>query len=310
MAKIIYYYQTLIDLLPLINAYDSEKSNFYETLVMILSSIHFGYNPDGTPYIHLNDYPPTDTKFNKCWEQLNILSNKGTTIMLMMGGAGGAYRELFSNFEVYYPMLKNTIKTHSIIKGIDLDIEEYIQYIIKKNKNKPEQEQKKNLEQMIDEIKMLINKLIIDFTEDFIVTMAPLGGSLESDTSGMGGFVYKTLYTSVEGKYIDWFNCQCYGAYSLNIVDNIVKNDYPPEKIVMGMLSGQYPNQESFNTALITVQNIKNKYPTFGGVYVWEYIDSPPNNGNASTWATDIYKVLNGEYDSNNHNSKAFCNIS
>ena len=43
---------------------------------------------------------------------------------IMMGGAGGAYADLFSNYETYYTLLKDFIQQHSIIKGIDIDIED------------------------------------------------------------------------------------------------------------------------------------------------------------------------------------------
>ena len=76
--------------------------------------------------------------------------------MLMMGGAGGAYTELFSEFDVYYPMLKKLLTTKSWIKGIDLDMEESVS---------------------IDNAKKLIQCLVRDFGEDFIITMAPVSPS-------------------------------------------------------------------------------------------------------------------------------------
>ena len=93
--KTIYYYQTFIGLEKLI-----PKSKDID--VIIVSSIHFGENK-----LYLNDNIPHDPIFNKLWEQTKILSEKGVKIMLMMGGAGGAYQELFSNFSVYYPLLIN-----------------------------------------------------------------------------------------------------------------------------------------------------------------------------------------------------------
>ena len=61
---------------------------------------------------------------------------------------------------------------------------------------------------------MLINRLIEDFGEEFTITMAPVSSSLENDGGSMANFNYKTLYNSNEGKYINWFNTQCYYSFS------------------------------------------------------------------------------------------------
>ena len=93
MTKVIIYYQTLTDLSPLLNIKPLPITHIH------LSSIHFGKNNDNTPYIHLNDYPPTDERFSKVWNQLSLASSLGVKIILMVGGAGGAFSLLFSEFE-------------------------------------------------------------------------------------------------------------------------------------------------------------------------------------------------------------------
>ena len=45
-------------------------------------------------------------------------------IMVMLGGAGGAYQELFRHFDTYYSLLKKFLEKFKFIKGIDLDVEE------------------------------------------------------------------------------------------------------------------------------------------------------------------------------------------
>ena len=251
--KIIYYYQTLVGLKSIL---DEEVPSCTH---IILSSIHFGLNTDGSPYIHLNDHSPEDSIFDECWKELKTLSDRGVCIMVMMGGAGGAYRDLFSNYTVYYNLLKEFILNHEIIKGIDIDIEETVD---------------------LNDVKKLIQNIRDDFgsNEDFIITMAPLGGSLMSDYSGMGGFIYKELYNSEVGKYINWFNGQYYGSYTIYDFIRTVQNGYPAEKIVMGMVSGNFPTKALFDIALVTIKNIKDRFPNFGGVDVWEYFDSPPGN--------------------------------
>ena len=46
-----------------------------------------------------------------------------------------------------------------------------------------------------------MNRLIQDFGEDFTITMAPVADALINDGAGFGGFSYKELYNSKEGKY-------------------------------------------------------------------------------------------------------------
>ena len=53
-----------------------------------------------------------------------LLAERGVSIRLMVGGAGGAFIELFNNFEGYYPLLHDTLVSRPWISGIDLDVEE------------------------------------------------------------------------------------------------------------------------------------------------------------------------------------------
>ena len=102
--KVCYYYQTFVGLDKIL-----ANPNIVDTI--IISSIHFGNNKDGTPYIHLNDLEPSDKAFNTLWTQTETLSKTyNKEIILMLGGAGGAYYDLFAEYATYYPMLINTIK--------------------------------------------------------------------------------------------------------------------------------------------------------------------------------------------------------
>jgi alkaline phosphatase D len=254
--KTIYYYQTFVGLHDLM-------SHVQDIDVIIISSIHFGKDKTGQKNIFLNDNIPYDPLFNELWTETEKLSVQGCTIMLMMGGAGLAYKELFSDFDTYYPLLKKLIMEKSWIKGIDLDVEENTS---------------------IDNIKMLINRLVRDFSDEFIITMAPVSSTLSTDGSSFAGFNYKELYNSIEGKYIHWFNTQCYYSYTFETYESIIKNGYPPEKVVMGMESGQF-DESSFPKALDEIKKIKNKYPDFSGVFDWEYLNAPPNKTDPSQWS-------------------------
>ena len=237
--KIIYYYQTFCGLDKIINDPDNNVSHIH------VSSIHFDNDE-----IHLNDNSPYSSVFDNLWKELQMITlKKNITVVLMVGGAGGAYAELFSDFEKYYKMLYDLIsKYNNTIKGIDLDIEETVD---------------------IENVILLIKRIKKDFGSEFIISMAPIESSMEYDSEGMGGFVYKKLFKSV-GSSIDYFNVQCYYDYSEETFNRIVKNGYPADKINMGMMSYQYNN-----TIPKIINNLQNN--KLGGVFDWEYNDAIPN---------------------------------
>ena len=263
MKKIIYYYQTFCGLDDILN-----KSTCVTHIHV--SSIHFGINNNNNnnnnnKYIHLNDNDPYDNIYDSLWYQLKLAQDLNIKLILMVGGAGGAYNTLFSDFDVYYDKLKQLIIEKNI-DGIDLDIEEFT-----------------TLENVI----MLINKIKIDFGSQFIISMAPVQNSLEYDSPGMGGFIYKDLYKKI-GDKIDYFNVQSYYDYSLNSYEKIINNDYPINKIIMGSISNQ-----DFSTIIMELKKINNKYPNFAGAYNWEYYNSPPNKLNPGLWSYYINDTIN-----------------
>ena len=259
--KIVYYYQTLIGLDNLL------KTNCKTVTHINVSSIHFGKNSDNSNYIHLNNNNPDDSLFDRLWDQCKEASNN-CKIYLMVGGAGSAYETLFSDFENYYKLLYNLLKSKPFISGIDLDIEENVK---------------------LEDIKMLINRLKKDFN-NIEISMAPLDSSLAEDVNGMGGFIYKDLFNSEEGKLINHFNVQSYYNYSVDMFDKIVDNGYPSDKIVYGMISSQ-----DINEIINVVELLYKKYgKKFGGVFNWEYFDSPPSAPNKpEVWSEIMYHILN-----------------
>lgn len=261
--RIIYYYQTFSSLEPLL------IQNSLVTHIH-LSSIHFGLDNLNKPYIHLNDNCPDDNIFIKVWSDLDKAKRLGITIILMIGGAGGAFNTLFSDFNTYYNLLKNTIIKHNCITGIDLDIEENTS---------------------IKDIKKLINKIKDDFGKDFIITMAPVASSLQGTEPGMGGFVYKDFFNSNEGKLIDYFNGQFYYDINEEAYEKVINNGFPPDKIVYGMESGN-----DLNEINLIIENLSKKYSNFGGVFIWEYFNAfgkeDPYN-----WALLMHKSMNPKWN-------------
>ena len=260
MNKIIFYYQTFTDINDQYILLDSVLYSNTPLTHVHISSIHFGVDSDNKPYIHLNNRHPENTYFKPVWNSIKKAYGKGVTIIAMIGGAGGGYSSLFSDFETYYPLLYQFLKNRPYISGIDLDIEETCS---------------------LDNVKMLINKIVADFGEDYIISTAPVQSSLSNDQPGMGGFCYKDLITSKEGKYIDYINCQAYNSYTLETLDSIIDNGYSSDKIVMGLISGQNYAEE--------LKKMVEKYKDrFGGVFVWEYFNAIPSPAN---WLKNIKRI-------------------
>ena len=258
--KIIYYYQTFDGLNKIIN-------NPHCTHIHI-SSIHFGMEKDNvTPYIHLNNLHPNDKCFDTMWKEVKILSHKGIKIVLMMGGAGGAFKQLLKNFDVYYLLFKQTLLDHPIITGIDLNVEENIG---------------------LHAITKVISHIKKDFPS-YSLSMAPIQYALTSCNNGLGGFKYKELLQTSHGKHIDYLNGQFYIDYSFESFEQCVKNGFNPNQIVMGMLSSQY-NKHSIKRIKRVLQKIKRIYPQFGGVFIWEQFNSYSQN---TTWDIDMKNILN-----------------
>jgi len=163
-------------------------------------------------------------------------------------------------------MLKDTIHKYPIISGIDLDIEEEVN---------------------ITNVKMLIKRIHNDFGNTFIITMAPVSTYIEEDRNGMGGFKYIDLYNSSVGQYIHYFNVQFYYDFSEDSYDNIIKKGFPVDKIVMGTISSINHNIVQHITS-----DLYKKYgDEFGGVYIWEYVDSS-NDENPYKWALDMKQSM------------------
>ena len=57
------------------------------------------------------------------------------------------------------------------------------------------------------------------------------------------------------------------------------------------MFSGEF-DEKTFGMACNEVAKIKENYPNFGGVYNWEYFDSPPDKSNPYKWAELMYKAM------------------
>ena len=123
--------------------------------------------------------------------------------------------------------------------------------------------------------------------------MAPQQTDLQTDNPGMGGFVYKDLYNSPEGKRINYFNTQFYLDFSVESYTQIINNGYPADLVVMGMNSNQF-NSDTFSTACSIVHTLSHTYPEFSGVFNWEYYSSPPNPSIPTEWSAGMNAAIEG----------------
>ncbi len=258
--KIIIYYQTFIGLQGLLTHRPIPVTHIH------VCSIHFGMNEDKTPYIHLNNYPPSDPQFDTVWKELELASKAGVSIILMLGGAGGAFRDLFSDFTTYYTLLKETLHRYPFISGIDLDVEESVSI--------------KNINYIIDQIHS-------DFPS-FTISMAPVSFAMKQDIPGMGGFRYHEIDNTHK---IQYFNTQFYGDYTPDSYNQVITNGWNPPKIIMGLLGSE---TESLEDIEVIIQSLYKQWGNaFGGVYLWEYSMAPRNHpAHPEDWALSMWKIL------------------
>ena len=121
--------------------------------------------------------------------------------------------------------------------------------------------------------------------------MAPIQNSLQTDTPGMGGFVYKDLLNCKEGEFIDYFNGQFYSDYSIDSYNSVIQNNYNPEKIIMGMIFSQ-----DIDKNIEVIKKLGQKYgKQFGGVFLWEYCNAKMDKfENNKDWAVVMKSTMEG----------------
>src|SRR5262249_36171588 len=196
--------------------------------------------------------------------------------MMLGGAAQGSYRNLFSSWNVFYPILRRTLKKYKL-DGIDLDIEEQVS---------------------LPNAKKLLNRLSADFGPSFVLTMSPVAPDL-SGYVGFSGFNYKDLYNSSAGRKIKWFNGQFYCGWATLATtadyEAIIRNGYPAAKVVGGMI-GNPANCSGFVPIPIvakTVRKLVAEYPQFGGVADWEYFNTLPGGlDNPVKWGAIMAKAM------------------
>jgi chitinase len=259
--RVVVYYQTQYYNGTYVSPKALTDNNTGVTNVLV-GAIHL--DPD---VVHLNDDPPESPKFTRMWADLHAMQAQGVKVSAFVGGAAqGSFQRLDTDFDTYYPRLKNLVTTYGL-DGLDLDVEE-------------------NMSQA--GINRLIDQLTTDFGPDFIITLAPVAPAL-SGGGNLSGFDYETLERD-RGSKIDWYNAQFYCGWGsmakTNDYDKIVKRGvFAPDKVVAGVVtnSANCGGYVPLSTLKNTLGQLVAKYPTFGGVDGWEYFNSDPG-GTAAPW--------------------------
>ena len=250
---------------------------------VILAAIHVNGEPGD---LRINDDPPSHEKFNPLWDEVKYLRDNGIKVLGMLGGAAkGTFARLDKGeqadsnavlFEKYYEPLLNMILEYEL-DGIDLDVEE---------------------EMSLGGVAYLISRFRQDLGPDFIITLAPVATALMDGRQHLSGFNYKWL-EQIEGRNIAWYNTQFYcgwgGIQDTAAYDEIMRNQWPASKVVVGMLtnprhaaSGYVPLEWTSGVLSVLLE----KYPDFGGVMGWEYWHSLPDENEAWKWAFCMSLIL------------------
>lgn len=273
---------------------------------VIVAAIHLNEGPGN---ITLNDDPPDHPKFSTLWGEVAWLRGAGVKVMAMLGGAAkGSYWRLqgsAADFEAHYLPLRDLLRRHAL-DGLDLDIEEAI---------------------ALPTALRLLARLRADFGPDFLTSLAPVATALvpdmrlpptsyiPTDPAGDGtipagppmtipnslphlsGFSHFAL-EAAHGGLVSWYNVQFYNGWgdarTTQLYDAIVAAGWPPQKLVLGVLTNRGNGGSGYVEAarLEDVLRVcRARFPPpplpspaagarcFGGVMGWEWFNAGANDG-------------------------------
>ncbi|KAI1007637.1 hypothetical protein K3495_g575 [Podosphaera aphanis] len=278
--RIILYFQTQHDsdgtpcsILPLIT-----RSSVSVTHVNV-AAIHVNEPPGN---IKLNDHDPSHPRFQTMWTELRALQSSGIKVLGMLGGAArGSFARLDlddAKFELYYKPLKNMISERNL-DGLDLDVEEHMS---------------------LSGIIRLIDRLKVDFGNDFLITLAPVAAALMSENPqhNLSGFSYEALEV-MRGTKIAWYNAQFYcGWGQMDKTDGyelIINRGYPIEKVVVGLVTNPLNGSGWIPMGVLqeVLINLQIRFPGFAGVMGWEYFNPLAEDRDQPwEWAANMTRIL------------------
>lgn len=269
LPRLVIYYQTThdqnnnpISMLPLI----TEKNIALTHLIVCSFHINLGSE------VHLNDFPPSNSRFNTLWEEAAVMQQAGVRVMGMIGGAAaGSFTTQTldstnaTTFEHYYGQLHDVIQQYNL-QGMDLDVEQSMSQ---------------------SGITRLVNRLYQDFGAGFEITLAPVASALNGG-GNLSGFNYATLEGQA-GSQISFYNGQFYNGFGSMATpaayENVISHGWDPKKVVVGQITtpangGQFVAFDVLNN---TIRTLQAEFGQIGGIMGWEYFNSQPG-GTAEPW--------------------------
>ncbi|KAI3317666.1 glycoside hydrolase family 18 protein [Xylariaceae sp. AK1471] len=235
-------------------------------------------------WVTLNNNKPDNPYFDFLWKDVKTFQVYGVKVLAMLGGAvSGVFSRLDKDsdsdtFKKSYGAIKDLIETYNF-DGVDVDVEEAM---LQKG------------------INYLIDRLVDDFGDDFLITLAPVARALMGDgSSNLLGFNYITLEKD-RGDSIAWYNAQFYNGWgSINDTTgygNIMDNPFKPQRVVAGVLtnSAYGSGYVDLDTLKKVLKELVKKYggTEFGGVAAWEYEKSNPDPTEPWQWAQVMRDTL------------------
>jgi chitinase len=269
--RVVVYYQTQYDNGTYVSPKALTDNNTGVTDLMV-GAFHINDND-----VTLNDNTPDDPTFTQMWQDIGAMQSSGVHAIGMVGGAAqGSFQRLQSDFDTYYPRLRDVVSTYHL-DGLDLDVEESVS---------------------LDSIEHLIDQLHTDFGSGFIVTLAPVATAL-SGGGNLSGFDYEQLYRD-RADSISWFNAQFYCGWG-SLADTsgydaiVSRGVIPADKVVAGTLT----NPANCGSGYVDIDTLKSTLGSlsatydFGGVAGWEYFNSEPGGTAAPwQWASEVKSAM------------------
>lgn len=253
--------------------------------VVEVAAFHLN-DPAQYPILTLNSDAPSAAKYAPMWRDVAALQTKGLKATALLGGAApGTYTRLDQNFDMYYPPIRDALRTYKL-DGIDLDVEEPFTEATAER---------------------LINQLRTDFGPSFLITLAPSPNSLADDNgSNLPQLDYRTLENTV-GTKINWYNAQFYcdngSLTDTSDYDAIIQNNFPASKVVAAAITNSDLSCAGYvpmPTLQTTLRTLTTKYPAFAGAAGWEYaLSADVNEPGCPTGPANWYCAVRHSFTAN-----------
>lgn len=271
--RVVAYYQTIYET-------DATGRHYVDPTLLAgaatdvnVGAIHL--DDDGS--LHVNDVTADHPELAPMWTDLAALQDAGVRVHAFVGGAAaGTYRNLATDFDRFYPLLRDFLVAYGL-DGVDLDIEEPFA--------------------LADAVR-LVQALRADLGPDFAITLTPVASDLAGRTAFSGGFDYAELEATV-GDSIDWYNTQFYCGWgdlaSTEDLEAVLANGFTPDRVVAGTVTNPGNCSGWVEPAVLdaTLRELIGTHPTLGGVFGWEFFNAVGHAGGPrETWFSHVRDVL------------------